>query len=220
MTPTNHAEFIDCIVKSDLVEFEAAIRNSLAVSVRVDGSTDRTVEHNVFVMANVVKCDTTMSTIFLGFRTPEKGKAIGYFECVKDVIKDIVPWEEFLKLTTSLVTDGEYLNTGKFNGLFAKIKEDRMSSTKPELPLFSIWCIGHRVNLAWKSVCTIPTVKNLILITRKLAVHFRKSGNRTKELKKIAAENKFNRPLRYPAYFEVRWSEFTFNLFNVTGVHQ
>lgn len=48
---------------------------------------------------------------------------------------------------------------------------------------------------------------------RKLAAHFRKSGSRTKKLRTIAAVNNFKRPLRYPAYFEVRWSEFTFNLF-------
>lgn len=77
-----------------------------------------------------------------------------------------------------------------------------------------IWCIGHRVNLACKSVCKIAIIQKLILNARKLAAHFRKSGKRTKSLKLIAAANNFNRPLRYPAYFEVRWSEFTHNLFN------
>lgn len=62
-----------------------------------------------------------------------KDKAIGYFECVQD----IVPRDEFLTLMTSLVTDGAYLNTGY--GLFVKVVADRLSSTTPELPLFSIW---------------------------------------------------------------------------------
>lgn len=186
MTPKNHAEFSNCIVKADLIELKATIRDSLAVSLRIDGSTDRSAEYNVFVMANIVKSDTTMSTVFLGFKNPKKSKAIGYFECVKDVIQDIVPWQEFLTLITSLVTDGEYLNTGKFNGLFVKVLADRRLSTRPELPLFSIWCIGHRVNLAWKSVCAIPMIRNLILSTRKLSAHFRKSGTRTKKLRAIA----------------------------------
>lgn len=100
-------------------------------------------DHNIFVMANIVKADATLSTIFLGFGAPKYCKATGYFECVKSVITDIIPWQEFLKLMTSLVTDGESLNTGKFNGLFVKVKADRLLSNRPELPLFAIWCIGH-----------------------------------------------------------------------------
>lgn len=75
-------------------------------------------------------------------------------------------------------------------------------------------CHCLRVNLAWKSVCAIPMKGSHILDTRKLVAYFRKSGSRTKKLKAIAAANNFNKPLRYPVYFEVRWSEFTFNLFN------
>lgn len=44
---------------------------------------------------------------------------------------------------------------------------------------------------------------------QELAAHFRKSGSRTKKLKTIAAVNNFKRPLRYPAYFEVRYFQAT-----------
>lgn len=58
-------------------------------------------------------------------------------------------------------------------------------------------------------------IRDLIIACRILTSYFRKSGKRTHKLKEIATENEFSRPLRYPAYFEVRWSEFTFNLFYV-----
>lgn len=102
------------------------IKDALAVSLRVDGSTDRTAEYNTFVMANIVKSDATNKTVFLGFHTPKTGQAVDYFECVKKVVGDIVPWPGFLEMMTSLVTDGEYLNTGDFNELFAKVRAERL----------------------------------------------------------------------------------------------
>lgn len=212
ITPPNHAEFIDCIVQTDLEKVREIFRDSLAISLRVDGSTDRSRYHNVYVMASVIKSNATISTLFLGFKTPDKAKAIGYFECVKSVAGLIIPWYEFFNMVTSIVTDGENLNTGNLNGLCTKLYGERIS-VMPQLPLFSVWCIGHRINLAWKAICRIKVIADLIKLTRKLFGFFRKSGKRTQTLRKIAATNKLRKPLTYPAYFEVRWSEFTFNLF-------
>ncbi len=81
----------------------------------------RTQHHNVYVMGRIVKRDLTVSTLFLGFGVPESGDANGYFQCLKDVVKDTLTWEELFSLTTSIVTDGENLNLGKINGLVAKL---------------------------------------------------------------------------------------------------
>lgn len=212
VTPKNHTEFIDCIVQTDLEKLKATLRNSLAISLRVDGSTDRSSDHNIYALGTVIKSDCTISTIFLWFKTPERSKVVGYLECVKSAAGSIIPWDELFNFVTWIVTDGENLNTGRLGGLCVKLFQER-NNMMCDVPLFSIWCIGHRINLAWKAVTRIKIISDLIKDARNLCAYFRKSGKRTHELRKIAAINNLPRPLRYPAYFEVRWSEFTFNLF-------
>lgn len=140
MTPTNHNEFLESIVEADMESIRLKIRESLAMSLRVDGSTDRTQQHNVFVMAHIVNKDTTTSTLFIRFGIPKKDRVAGYIDCLKTVAKDVIPWEEFFKLITSIVTDGEYLNMGRLTGLCAQLLKERLNSN-PDLPLFSIWCL-------------------------------------------------------------------------------
>jgi hypothetical protein len=149
LTPHNHAYFIDAIVQSDLVKVKSALRHSLAV--RVDGSVDRAGLHNIYVMAHIVNRDFTTSSLFMGFGIPKTNGVAGYLQCLKSVVADILPWDEFFSFVTSIATDGEPLNTGSLNGLWAKLKEERLRSAYPELPLHSVWCVPHRINLAWKS---------------------------------------------------------------------
>lgn len=54
LTPHNHAIFIDAIVQSDLSQVKSSLRQALAVSLRIDGSVDRTGLHKIYVMAHVV----------------------------------------------------------------------------------------------------------------------------------------------------------------------
>lgn len=53
-TLVNHTHFLDYIVKSSLDEFRMMIRESLAILLRIDAPTDRTPDHNTFLMINVV----------------------------------------------------------------------------------------------------------------------------------------------------------------------
>lgn len=184
------------------------------MSLRLDGSVDRTQIHNVHVIAHIVKADATTTTLFLGFGVPKTDDAEAYFQCLKDVIKIFMPWNEFFNLVTSVVTDGEPKNTGPFNGLCAKLKQERQSN-RPELPLFSIWCVPHRINLAWKAVSKTSIINNAIQHCIKLSSFFHRSGGRTNKLNKVAKANNLKPPLRYPSYFEIRWTEYTYNLCNV-----
>lgn len=149
---------------------------------------------------------------FLGFGVPKSGGASFYLQCLEDVTTKILSWDEFFNLVTSIVTDGESLNTGPLNGVCAKLKKERQLS-QCCLPLFSIWCVAHRINLAWKTVAKIDVVASVIALARNFSTYFHKSAKRTKKLDDIAASNNLKEPLRYPKYFEVRWVEFLFNLF-------
>lgn len=118
MTPSHHADLLNSIVQVDLPNFLTQIENAAAISLRVDGSTDRTRDHNIYVMAHLVSNDLSVSTFFLGFSVPQSGgNAISYFEAIKKSVTNILPWEQLFSRITSLVTDGESLNTGNQNGL-------------------------------------------------------------------------------------------------------
>lgn len=80
-------------------------------------------EHNVFTMAQVVNKDATLSTVFLGFGAPKKGDGLHYLQCIKSIPTAIMTWEELFVLLSSLVTDGESLNSGAISGLGARAKD-------------------------------------------------------------------------------------------------
>lgn len=215
VTPIFHKEFLDCIVKGHIEKLKVCIKESLAISLRVDGSVDRTQKHNVFAMVQIVKRDATLATLCLGFDVPKNPGAAGYVQCLKNIVKNVLPWDEFFALIISIVTDGESLNTGHLNGLVAQLRAIRHLSGS-NLPFLSIWCVPHRTNLSWKSVSRDNTIASLISRARNLSKHFHDSGKRTQQLNLLATQNGLSTPLRYPSFFAVRWIEFVFNLFNAT----
>lgn len=78
--------------------------------------------------------------------------------------------------------------------------------------IFYLRSFFFRSQLAWKEVCaTVPEIKNIINSASSIASYFHKSGIRTKELKKIAKEKNWNL-VRFPEFFEVRWTEFSYQL--------
>lgn len=195
-----------------MVNFQTILTESLAASLRFDGSVDRSQRHNVFAMLQIVKKNRSLVTFCVGFDIPKKKGAVGYIECIKKVTGKVLPWEQFFSFITSLVTDGESLNLGRLNGVVSKLKKLRGSSSSKS-PLFSIWCVPHRTNLAWKSVSKIKIVEHFILRARKLSKFFRRSGKRTQGLSDVATRKNLRKPLRYPKFFAVRWVEYLYNLF-------
>lgn len=217
MTPSQHKTFLDCIVHVHEPEFISLLQNSLALSLRVDGSVDRTQDHNVYLMGHVVHKNATVSNVFIGFQIPQRGKSLGYFECMKKIVNNIWNWEQCLALVTSLVTDGEPLNTGSEQGLWARFVEEVRKSTARKQPIVSIWCVPHRFNLAWKDLCKdCSMIADIVAQATSLSSHFHKSGDRTQKLRNIAIAKNLNKPLRYVTNFEVRWTEFVFDLLTVT----
>lgn len=211
--PTHHADLLNSIVESDFENLKSKIQNALAISLRLDGSVDRTQKHNVYVMANIVDKDTSNYNIFIGFDIPEDGTAAALHQILKVIVAKIMPWEEFFKLVSSIVADGEPINQAKYKGLCARLKNERWRSGIA-LPFFSIWCIAHRINLAWKSISDKNMlVANLIQDANSLSSFFHLSAERTQSLKEIAADMNFGNILRFPSYFSIRWTEFTYDMF-------
>jgi hypothetical protein len=212
-TPSHHADLLNCIVQDDLERFKLTLSTSLAISLRIDGSVDRSQKHNVYVLVHVITSDGRLKTFFLGFDIPVGNSALSYQEVTRKIANKILPWDLLLSMCTSLVTDGENKNTGCLSGLWQRLKEEKKEISNG--PLITIWCIGHRVNLGWKATCLLRIINDLLSNVSNVASYFHQSGEKTRLLEDIAAVKNLNKPLHYPQKFEIRWQEFTHNLLYV-----
>ena len=160
-------------------------------------------------MTQIVTRDAKLIKLRIGFDIQNGKGTFGYLICLQNVAKKILPWEEFFCRITSVVTDGESKNLGRFNGLVSKLKRLRNSAAS-NVSLFLIWCVAHRTNLTWRTVSCINIIPNVITSATKLSKYFHDSGKRTQDLINVAFENGLNPPLRYPPFFPVRWTEFVY----------
>ena len=76
----------------------------------------------------------------------------GYVQCIQHATKPVQPWNDLMKVTSSIVTDGESLNSGERNGLWKKLEEEKSFHDSSHGPLIKIWCAAHRSNLPYKDV--------------------------------------------------------------------
>ena len=212
LVPQMHAELLECIVAADKQSVKDKVLKSLAVSIRADGSVDRTQIDNVHVMARIVTADGDTENVFLGFAEPETRGATGYTDAIKKATSFIVNWDEIFPKVTSIVTDGASINVGEKNGMWAQLQKSRDESLFKTVPLIKIWCTVHRSSLAWKSVCcNVKELNTLVIDLTGIASFFRQSGIRTRELHALAKAMNF-KVFQMPKYFEVRWAEFTYSL--------
>ncbi|KAJ6639196.1 Calsenilin [Pseudolycoriella hygida] len=96
-----YSQFFPQGVKSYLHNVTHHLRESLAISLRLDGSTDSMQEHNIYTMAQVVNKDAAVSPVFLGFGTPKKDDGPHYLQCIKTVPNAIIQWEELFSFGES-----------------------------------------------------------------------------------------------------------------------
>ena len=121
-----------------------------------------------------------------------------------------------ITITSSIVTDGESLNTGDRNGLWKKFKEEKSANDPNHGPLLKIWRAAHRSNLAYKDIAkSVSEVKITISDVVSVGSYFRVSGVRTQDLKATAISNGLPEPLRWPSFKEVRFAKFSHHLFAV-----
>ena len=175
------------VVNADMKQMSDALNDCLAISLRIDGSANRIQIHNNRLQAKVIHQDRGSSLYFLGFGDSEDRGVKRYLTAIKEACKPL-SWYDVFSYTSSFVTDGENMNTGARNGLWALCDNERAQSSS-ELPLLQIWCAGHRINLPWKSVTKeVLEVGMVIKEASSLSSYFSMSAVRTKGLQKIAEE--------------------------------
>ena len=197
LSPNVHSEFLKCIVKSDRNSLALKMSGALAISLRCDGSVDRTQIDKIYLMAKAISKDGEENNIFLGAGEPKERGAQGVHNaivaaCLATLGENIKGEDALLtqskkvfRRASSFVTDGASVNTGEKNGLWALIDRDfnLPLGDEPLTPMIKIWCAAHHSQLAWKSDAnSIKEVSHLIQQLSSISTFFHASGIRTREL--------------------------------------
>ena len=180
LNPTQHREFLSCIASVGRKGVSRELQNALAVSLHVDGSVDRQQIDNKHVCAHIVTTDGDVVQRFLGFSEPNEHGIMGYLQSIKDASQSIFQWNEIIQVTTSIVTDGESLNTGGHNGLWRKLEDEKRMHDNSNQPLLKVWCAAHRSNLAYKDISkSVSEVRMAVVDVVSVGSYFHVSGVRT-----------------------------------------
>ena len=147
VTPTQHNNFLSCIVLADKTRVKAKIESSLALSLRCDSSVDRRSIDNCHVLAKIINQDGKPELLFLGLDEPKARGMPGYVQAVKDAVNLTSRWSDVARKMTSIVTDGTNLNTGDRTSLWASPTAEQEAYG---LPLVKVWCIAHELILHGK----------------------------------------------------------------------
>ena len=92
------------------------------------------------------------------------------------------------------------------------IEDERQKLKVDSLPLLKSVCAVHSSALAYKDLCkSVPEITHLVSTLSGLASFFHSSTRTTGELARVARESCLTLR-RFPAYFEVRWTEFSSSL--------
>lgn len=211
--PNFHAELIDCIVNVERDLIANKINDCVALSLRVDGSVDRTSIEENYVLAKIVNKSGHLESIFIGVGSQTERKASGLFEALRNTINQNGEnlFETCVRKMTSFVTDGASINTGERSGLW-RIMDDQAKQFGVNQNIVKIWCAAHRSDLILKDLKkNVLSVQSMIDTLKTISSHFHVSAMRTNELKFIAASEGTGL-LNLPRFYEVRWAEFTSNL--------
>lgn len=208
VNPASHLDLLTVIVKSES-DLEKKIETSLACSLHIDGSVDRTQIDKIYILLKVVSSCGELETIFLGIGQQKKRGAIGLMDAVKRGIIESLNedlYRSIMSRVTSLCTDGARVNIGDKKGLW-KLFDDELKQYRSNIPFMKLWCSAHRMDLVWTdSVNSEILIKNTLNILSSIASYFHNSSVRSEELKGIASEESLTL-LKIPKIFEIRWTE-------------
>lgn len=195
--PMTYAEMLHIIGDIERKKLAAELKDCIRFSIQVDGSLDMKQQDKKFVMIrfNTEAAPLNIITKFVGVVQNDERGANGLLKAVKDALKG-VNITDFKKIV-GLSTDGESANTGKKNGLWAKME------SFVGRPIINYWCVCHHSDLAMEDLfSTVPELKLWHANVLELSKFYRASGVRTKELRCINSNIK-----SFPSHHEVRFAQ-------------
>lgn len=148
-TPASFRDFLEIIVQCNRPQLNKILSDSLANSLRCDGSVDRTQIDKIYTMLKIITKEGLDKLFFLGAAELEERGADGLLNAVQNGLKMTLKTDigYVIKNTSSIVTDGTAVNSGDKGGLWTKFDAYRKSFfTENENlpPLLKIWCSAHR----------------------------------------------------------------------------
>lgn len=210
-----HLQLMTCIVEAERDVIKDKISTSLAISLRADGSIDRTQKDKIYVMAKIIGSDGIPELLFLGVAEQTQRGANGLLQAVLTAVKqnfgDQFLNEQVLQKISSICTDGTNVNTGDKGGLW-KYLEDEIFKSGSNIQLIKIWCAAHRSELAFEDVeKQHPQISKVFSILSSISSFYHTSAIRSTELQQIAQSRKLEN-LAKPKIFKIRWVEYTYRL--------
>lgn len=128
INPRAHLEFMTCIVESNIAALKTEIDQCLAISIRIDGSVDRTQVDKIYVLVKIITCSGASKLLFFGVSEQRERLATGLlktaFEAMENQFGREFLYNVILKKISSICTDGTNVNTGQSGGIWALLEEE------------------------------------------------------------------------------------------------
>lgn len=215
ITPRSHLELMSCIVESDVNVLKMKIDQSMAMSLRIDGSVDRTQMDKIYVLAKIVTSGGALELVFLGVSEQVERFAAGLLKTALEAIENQFGREflytVILKKVSSICTDGTNVNSGEVGGIWALL-ENEIAKNGSDIPLTKVWCAAHRSDLAFKDLeSEVPETDKILSVFSRISSYFHTSTVRSVELKK-AASGIGLKLFSMPKIFDVRWTQYSYQL--------
>lgn len=64
-------------------------------------------------MVKIILTNGDSEIVFIGFKEPIQKGVIGYYEVIKSLIQELMTFEDFLFILSSIATDGASINIGQ-----------------------------------------------------------------------------------------------------------
>lgn len=186
LNPVYYKEILTCIVTAESDLIMDKLHDCIALSLRCDGSADRTNLDKIYTIAKIVTKTGDLESVFIGIGVQTERKAEGLHKAIISTIASNGRnlYQHCLKKMSSLVTDGAGINRGEHLGLWRRFDDDAKTAGAVQR-IIKIHCAGHRSDLALKDINKhVKEVPELIKTLSNMASLFHRSGMRKNELEK------------------------------------
>lgn len=121
------------IVKCHEKEFREIIQDSIALSLRIDGSIDRMQIDKIYVMAKIIQNNGISKLLLLGIGEQTERRAAGLMQAVNKALCGFGDPSFIYSKTSSICTDGAGINTGEVSSLWVLLEDEirKSGSTTP-----------------------------------------------------------------------------------------
>ena len=206
-----YADMLDIIEHRQVEHLFQLLRACDCFSIQTDKSVDKYNVDSLYVTVRyMLPEDFQMKVGFIGACHSDLHGVAGLVDALDQLFTDLGVKDLCKQKLVGLTTDGESANTGRHGGLWVKLAEYLGHG------LLTIWCVGHRSDLAPESVSNVvPAFRHWKADLKSVGAFYRASAERFSDLKALGAKHGAT-VYSFPRHHDVRFAEHLENL--VTAV--